>query len=117
MNVVEAPEHRQCRLRAEGEDTAVWRAQQRRRPDAELHARSGHPDWDYDTTEGQRKAWDDGDTPPSGGGWTRNTFKAGGEGWERFTYTEESYWMRPLRRDVPYPAVKPGWRGPGASSR
>jgi len=61
---------------------------------AELHARRAHPAYEYATTEGQRKAWDDADTPPEGEGWERNT-DAGRNGWDRFDYTEESYWRRP----------------------
>ncbi|MCX4232028.1 DUF6221 family protein [Streptomyces ortus] len=68
--------------------------------DPELHARRAHPAWEYATTEGPRKQWDDVDVPPHDDygnlepGWERNT-DAGREGWERFDYTEESYWRRP----------------------
>lgn len=62
--------------------------------DAELHARRAHPDWQYATTEGQRKAWDRSDEPPDGEGWVRNR-EAGRDGWERFDFIEESYWRRP----------------------
>ncbi|MFI2663251.1 hypothetical protein [Micromonospora carbonacea] len=86
--------HALCRKRTHAEDMAVYRAQQRRRPDNELHADMCHPDWEYATTEGQRKAWYHSDVPPDGGGWVRN-IHAGRDGWERFDYTEESYWMRP----------------------
>jgi hypothetical protein len=68
----------------------------RQRPtDAELHRRSAHPAYEYETTEGPRKRWDDPDEPPEGDGWERN-LDAGrpGEGWDRFEYTEESYWRR-----------------------
>ncbi len=65
-----------------------------RATDAQLHERRRHPEWEYETTEGQRKAWDDIDTPPEGDGWERNV-DAGRDGWERFDYTEESYWRRP----------------------
>lgn len=65
------------------------------RPAAELHADRMHPDYEYATTEGQRKAWYDIDVPPEGDGWERNT-AAGRNGWERFDYTEESYWRRLL---------------------
>lgn len=58
------------------------------------HANCNVPGWEYATTEGQRKNWDDVDTPPSGDGWERNT-ELGRNGWERFDYTEESYWRRP----------------------
>ena len=61
--------------------------------DQELHAARRHPLWEYATTEGQRKSWDDADTPPDGDGWERNT-DAGRNGWDRFDYTEESYWRR-----------------------
>jgi hypothetical protein len=69
--------------------------------DDELHARSAHPAYEYRTTEGPRKQWDDADRPPSGDagepdpGWERNT-AAGRGGWERFDLTEESYWRRRL---------------------
>lgn len=68
--------------------------------EAELHARRAHPDWEYATTEGPRKQWDDADRPPCDEqgepepGWERNT-DAGRDGWDRFDYTEESYWRRP----------------------
>lgn len=69
--------------------------------DTELHARSAHPAFEYQTTSGQRKAWDYINEPPEGEGWERNV-DAGhpGEGWERFDYHEESYWRR-LRRTPP----------------
>lgn len=73
---------------------AEWYA----KPDAELHAHFMHPDWEYTTTEGQRKAWDYADEPPEGDGWVRNV-DAGRDGWERFDYTEESYWRRLLPED------------------
>ncbi|MFG3488514.1 hypothetical protein [Streptomyces sp. NPDC047972] len=71
------------------------------RPDGVLHARRAHPDWEYATTEGPRKHWDDVNQPPLDDNgdpdptWERN-LDAGrpGEGWERFNYTEESYWRR-----------------------
>lgn len=61
--------------------------------DAELHARFAHPDWEYETTEGPRKRWEDQETPPYGDGWECNV-DAGRDGWERFDYTEEAYWRR-----------------------
>jgi hypothetical protein len=75
--------------------------------DSELHAIESHPAWEYRTTCGPRKQWDDVDLPPHDDhgepepGWERN-LDAGipGEGWERFDYTEESYWRR-LRPDGP----------------
>lgn len=68
-------------------------------PDAELHAAMRHPDFEYRTTEGPRKQWDQVDVPPADDNgdpdptWERNT-DAGRDGWERFDYTEESYWRR-----------------------
>lgn len=59
-----------------------------------LHEMRRHPDFEYETTSGQRKAWDDADTPPEGGGWERNRTTKCPEGWERFDYHEESYWRR-----------------------
>jgi hypothetical protein len=67
----------------------------------QLHARSACPGWEYETTEGPRKAWDDADRPPTDGNgdpdpsWERNV-DAGRDGWDRFDYTEESYWRRPV---------------------
>lgn len=66
--------------------------------EAEQHRYCIHPEYEYATTEGQRKAWDDADTPPEGEGWERNTDK-GRDGWERYDYTEESYWRRRLPDD------------------
>jgi hypothetical protein len=76
-------------------------ATQAREPETEgqLHARFACPGWEYRTTEGQRKQWDDADRPPSDENgdpdpsWERNV-DAGRDGWERFDYTEESYWRR-----------------------
>lgn len=74
------------------------------RSDAELHASFAHPAYEYRTTEGQRKAFDDASVPPSDDNgepdytWERNT-DAGRGGWERFDYTEESYWRRRLPED------------------
>lgn len=59
----------------------------------EMHMIGIHPGYDYKTTEGQRKNWNDWDTPPEGEGWERN-FDRGMQGWERFDYTEKSYWRR-----------------------
>jgi DNA-binding CsgD family transcriptional regulator len=61
----------------------------------QLHARFAHPGWEYATTIGPRKQWDDADVPPDGDGWERN-MAAGRDGWERWDYTEESYWRRPV---------------------
>lgn len=69
---------------------------------ARLHAERRHPGYEYRTTEGPRKQWDDINEPPHGDdgepepGWERNV-DAGrpGMGWDRFDYTEESYWRRP----------------------
>lgn len=73
--------------------------------DAELHARCAHPAWEYETTEGQRKAWERADEPPEGEGWERNR-EEGRDGWERLEYTEESYWRR-LRPGGPEPVHVP----------
>ncbi|MET7975747.1 DUF6221 family protein [Streptomyces mirabilis] len=79
--------------------------------DAELHALESHPAYEYRTTSGPRKQWDDADVPPCDDngdpepGWERNT-DAGRDGWERWDYTEESYWRRP-RPDGPLPEHVP----------
>jgi len=73
--------------------------------DDQLHERCIHPAWEYETTEGQRKAWYDGDVPPEGEGWERNVNR-GRDGWERFEFTEESYWRR-LRPGGPRPMSIP----------
>lgn len=67
---------------------------------AELHARFAYPGYEYATTQGPRKKWDQINDPPEGDGWERN-IDAGrpGEGWDRFDYHEESYWRR-LRPDA-----------------
>ena len=63
-----------------------------------LHEHALHPDYEYATTTGPRKAWEYSDVPPDGDGWARNLHRGHpGEGWERFEYHEESYWLR--RRD------------------
>ncbi|MER6534705.1 DUF6221 family protein [Streptomyces sp900105755] len=69
--------------------------------EAQLHASFAHPGYEYRTTDGPRKQWDDIDRPPCDWdgepepGWERN-IDAGraGMGWDRFDYTEESYWRR-----------------------
>ena len=58
-----------------------------------LHSKQRHPDYEYETTTGPRKAWYDEDKSPEGEGWERN-IHVGNYGWERFDYHEESYWMR-----------------------
>lgn len=58
-----------------------------------LHGHRLHPDYEYRTTNGPRKAWEDEDVPPPGDGWERNEDEGNG-GWERFDYHEESYWRR-----------------------
>ncbi|WP_432041430.1 DUF6221 family protein [Streptomyces cadmiisoli] len=81
--------------------------------DEQLHARCAHPAYEYRTTEGPRKQWDDVDVPPANddgtdAAWERNV-AAGRDGWERWDYTEESYWRRRLpagqerQPDVPLP--------------
>lgn len=57
-----------------------------------LHSREMHPDFEYETTEGPRKSWDNQHIPPEGVGWERNNEYR--DGWERFDYHEESYWRR-----------------------
>ncbi|MBP5875681.1 MazG nucleotide pyrophosphohydrolase domain-containing protein [Streptomyces scabiei] len=72
--------------------------------DAELHARFAHPAYEYRTTEGPRKQWDNAGVPPADDNgdpdptWERNT-DAGRDGWERWDHTEESYWRRPLPQE------------------
>lgn len=69
--------------------------------DAQMHARFAHPAYEYRTTEGPRKQWDNAEVPPADDNgdpdptWERNT-DAGRNGWERWDYTEESYWRRLL---------------------
>lgn len=79
--------------------------------DAEMHADFAHPHYEYATTEGPRKTWDEGASlPPADPAtgetdltWERNV-DAGDRGWERFDVHEESYWRRLLPEDQ--------WRGP-----
>lgn len=73
--------------------------------DGELHSMGRHPEYEYCTTVGQRKNWNDAETPPEGEGWERNV-DAGRNGWERFDYTEESYWRRKLPPAVERVAAK-----------
>ncbi|WNN96019.1 hypothetical protein SEA_HIRKO_69 [Arthrobacter phage Hirko] len=83
-----------------------------------LHAERRHPAWEYATTEGPRKAWNDADTPPDGDGWERNT-AAGRSGWDRFDYTEESYWRR-LKAPTPPHHCEPAdmhYLGDGTGAR
>lgn len=74
------------------EDT-YWQPEERP-TDAELHARAAHPAYEYETTEGPRKQWDNPEEPPEGEGWEPNTAMGYRDGWARLTYTEESYWRR-----------------------
>lgn len=74
-----------------------------KRLESALHRRMAHPDYEYATTKGQRKAWDV--TPPEQGDgpvWEMN--KDYHDGWERFEYHEEAYWRRPVlgARPCPY---------------
>lgn len=66
-----------------------------KRTDAENHAICAHPDYEYETTEGPRKGFDEHQpsTEPGETPWERN-IHMGRNGWERFDYTEEAYWMR-----------------------
>lgn len=74
---------------------------------ARLHAEHRHPGWEYRTTTGPRKQWDNPEEPPHDEygepepGWEANV-DAGrpGQGWDRFDYHEEAYW----RRRKPTPA-------------
>lgn len=58
--------------------------------------------YEYATTTGPRKAWNDADTPPevepsdpNQNAWFSDPTRGReGEGWERFDYHEESYWRR-----------------------
>jgi len=52
-------------------------------------------EWEYATTTGPRKRWDDEMRPPEGDGWEVDTTR-GRDGWERFDYHEERYWRRRL---------------------
>lgn len=74
-----------------------------KRLESELHKRLAHPDYEYVTTKGPRKAWEV--EPPeqeAGPAWEQNTDYHGG--WERFEYHEEAYWRRPIlgARPCPY---------------
>ena len=57
-----------------------------------LHSICRHPDFEYETTTGPRKACYDF-PPPEGEGWDINVDE-GRDGWERFDYHEEQYWRR-----------------------
>lgn len=88
------------------EESNDWRAGL---SEDELHDRRSHPAYEYETTEGRRKAWDYSDVPPAGEGWERNKTVSDLRAWERFEHTEESYWrrLRPegpelWKRHVPY---------------
>lgn len=91
--------------------TAVSAPEEEPETEQQLHARCACPGWEYATTEGPRKQWDDQDRPPSDGhgdpdpSWEVNV-DAGRDGWERFDYTEEAYWRR----------RKPDAERPGPSS-
>ena len=63
--------------------------------DEMLHQMRMHPDYEYKTTEGPRKRWDDEMRPPDDDDSWQVNIHAGYEGWERFDYTEERYWKRP----------------------
>ncbi|MDX2697109.1 hypothetical protein [Streptomyces ipomoeae] len=80
---------------------------------AQLHARHGHPDYEYRITNGPRKQWDASDVPPTNEdgipepGWERNVDR-GDNGWERFDYHEEAYWRRPKpKRKTGEPCTRP----------
>jgi hypothetical protein len=63
------------------------------RLEAWLHERLMHPDYEYRTTHGPRKAFSPDDSRPEGDGWEMN-YDHGRHGWERFDYHEEAYWRR-----------------------
>lgn len=72
-------------------------AAERARLEGFLHSHRIHPDYEYTSTSGQRKAWTGQSDPPDDrDGWEVNRH-VGRDGWERFDYHEEAYWMR--RRD------------------
>jgi hypothetical protein len=71
-----------------------------------LHSWRAHPDYEYTTTTGPRKAWWGSDDPPDGDGWVSND-AAGRNGWERFDYHEERYWMRRKPVTALAPAEQP----------
>lgn len=66
-----------------------------------LHARCMHPGYEYATTTGPRKAFDNYKLPPDKrDGWVPNTHSGNETAWERFDYHEERYWRRPWTPDV-----------------
>lgn len=77
--------------KAAGLDTPKPSTPKPQKTDSELHAECAHPDFEYMTTRGPRKAFDE--HPPPGDGWERNVEEGRG-GWERFDYHEEAYWRR-----------------------
>jgi len=58
-----------------------------------LHSRLMHPNYEYETTTGQRKAFDEDPPYEDPNSWERNT-DYGDNGWARFEYHEEAYWRR-----------------------
>ena len=64
-----------------------------------LHSVEYHPDYEYATTRGPRKGFDQ--HSPGGEGWQRNIYRGRvgtpDAGWERFEHHEEAYWMRKIR--------------------
>ncbi len=54
-----------------------------------------YDDYEYRTTEGQRKCWD-GEPNLEADGWECT-------GWDRLEYTEERYWRRPIKRAATIP--------------
>ena len=76
---------------------------------SELHRRLAHPDYEYTTTEGQRKSvWNDvPPTEPDEIPWERNVDYH--QGFERFEWHEESYW----RRLKPVPEPEPDFDDEG----
>jgi hypothetical protein len=69
--------------------------------DDELHDRRMHPAYEYEMTEGQRKAWPYVDDPPEkDAGWELNITLSDPDAFERSNYVEYRYWRR-LRLDGP----------------
>lgn len=99
------PTHEEITADATAVEQAAAALERLEKLEKALHARCAHPDYEYTTTEGARKAFDD-EEPPEGAGWVRNIHE-GRDGWERFDYHEEAYWMRP-KLAAPAPAPQEG---------
>lgn len=65
------------------------------RAEGALHRLELHPDYEYVTAKGPRKASYSHLMRPEGEDWIENLHRGRpGEGWDRFDYHEEAYWMR-----------------------